>query len=195
MARFKYISDEDQRVTNSALLTDAYDGFPEAAGFALNPDWIPNVGLDGCLECDDRKVDYYTYLISAGYQLTSDLYVRLAYQRDEVDLIDGTIDVAPIGLGFEGSNDFGYAEYLTGEHTKNRIGLEFSYFLSGVEFGGSLDWLRGEYKPEFLDFVNGEIVRLDTSLVSTVATPLGNIDVATADLEQYRLKAFMKVSF
>ena len=195
MARFKYISDEDQRVTNSALLTDAYDGFPEAAGFALNPDWVPNVGLDGCLECDDRKADYYTYLISGGYQLTSDLYVRLVYQRDEVDLIDGTIDVAPIGLAFEGSNDFGYAEYLTGEHTKNRIGLEFSYFLSGVEFGGSLDWLRGEYKPEFLDFVDGQIVRLDTSLVSTVATPLGNIDVATADLEQYRLKAFMKVSF
>lgn len=195
MARFKYISDEDDRVTDATLLTDAYDGFPDAAGFALNPDWVPNVGLDGCVRCDDREADYYTYLISAGYQLTQDLYVRVLYQRDEVDLIDGTIDVAPVGLGFEASNDFGYAEYLTGEHTKNRIGAELNYFLSGVEFGASIDWLFGEYRPEFLDYRNGQIVRLDTSLVNTVATPLGNIDVTKADIEQYRMKAFMKVSF
>jgi len=194
-ARFKYISDEDDRVTNAALLSDAYDGYPEAAGFALNPDWIPNVGLSGCADCDDRKADYYTYLLSAGYQATGDLYVRLSYQRDEVDLIDGIIDVAPIGLAFEGSNDFGFAEYLTGQHTKNRVGLEMSYFLPGIEFGGSVDWLFGDFQPEFLDYQNGEIVRLDTSLVGTVATPLGNIDVTKADLEQYRLKAFMKVSF
>ncbi len=195
LARFKYISDEDDRVTNAALLGDAYDGFPGAAGFALNPDWIPNVGLEGCVTCDDRTADYYTYLVSAGYQATDDLYVRLSYQRDEVDLIDGTIDVAPIGLNFEGSNDFGFAEYLTGQHTKNRIGLELSYFLPGVEFGGSVDWLFGDFQPEFLDYQSGEIVRLDTSLVDSVATPLGNIDKAEVDLEQYRLKAFMKVSF
>jgi len=182
-------------VTDATLLSDAYDGYPEAAGFALNPDWIPNVGLSGCLTCDDRKADYYTYLVSAGYQATGDLYVRLSYQRDEVDLIDGTIDVAPIGLAFEGSNDFGFAEYLTGQHTKNRIGLELSYFLPGVEFGGSVDWLFGDFQPEFLDYQNGQIVRLDTSLVDSVATPLGNIDKAEVDLEQYRLKAFMKVSF
>ncbi|MDJ0928771.1 MAG: hypothetical protein QNJ73_14125, partial [Gammaproteobacteria bacterium] len=170
-ARFKYISDEDERVTNAAFLTDAYDGFPDAAAsLALNPDWVPNVGLDGCVQCDDRSADYYTFLVSAGYQLTRDLYVRLLYQRDDVDLIDGTIDVAPVGLGFEGSNDFGYAEYLTGEHEKNRIGAELSYFLSGVEFGGSLDWIWGSYTPEFLDFQNGQIVRLDTSAVSSVAT-------------------------
>ncbi len=88
-----------------------------------------------------------------------------------------------------------FAEYLTGQHTKNRIGLEMSYFLPGVEFGGSVDWLFGEFQPEFLDYQNGQIVRLDTSLVDSVATPLGNIDKAEVDLEQYRLKAFMKVSF
>ncbi|MEJ2602074.1 MAG: hypothetical protein P8172_02065 [Gammaproteobacteria bacterium] len=192
--RFKYIADEDDRVTNPALLVDAYDGFPAAVG-AINPDWIPNIGLEGCVACDDRAADYYTYMVSAGYQLTGDLYVRVLFRRDEVDLIDGTIDVAPVGLGFEASNDFGYAEYLTGEHTKNRVGLEFSYFLSGVEFGGSVDWLWGDYAPVFLDFRDGQIVKLDTSLVDTVTTPLGNISVDSVDLEQYRLKAFMKVSF
>ena len=68
MARYKYISDEDDRVTKSRFLTDAYDGFPAAAG-AINPDWIPNVGLGGCVGCDDREADYDTFGISAGYQL------------------------------------------------------------------------------------------------------------------------------
>ena len=79
--------------------------------------------------------------------------------------------------------------------TKNRVGAELSYFLSGIEFGASVDWLFGEYAPEFRDYQDGQIVRLDTSLVDTIATPLGNIDVTKADIEQYRMKAFMKVSF
>jgi len=33
------------------------------------------------------------------------------------------------------SNDYGFTEYLTGKHTKDRLGLNFSYILSGVEFG------------------------------------------------------------
>jgi hypothetical protein len=57
--------------------------------------------------------------------------------------------VAPVGLGFEASNDFGFAEYVTGESEKNRLGLDFSYFLSGVEFGGTIDYLWGTYDPEF----------------------------------------------
>jgi len=195
-ARFKYINDEDKRVTDASSLTDAYDGFPDAAASTgLNPDWVPNVGLDGCVNCDDREATYYTYLFSAGYQLTRDFYLRMLYQRDDVDLVDGTIDVAPVGLGFEASNDFGFAEYLTGEHSKNRVGAEFSYFLAGMEIGGSLDYLWGEYKPEFLDYQNGQIVRLDTSLVDSITTPLGNIDVSKVTIEQYRMKAFMKVSF
>ena len=43
----------------------------------MNPDWIPNVGLGGCVGCDDRKADFDTYGISAGYQLTPDLYAKL----------------------------------------------------------------------------------------------------------------------
>jgi hypothetical protein len=65
MARYKYIKDEDDRVTKSRFLTDAYDGFPNAAG-AINPDWIPNVGLGGCVGCDDRQADYDTFGLSAG---------------------------------------------------------------------------------------------------------------------------------
>jgi hypothetical protein len=195
MARYKYISDEDDRVTRAGLLTDAYDGFPDAAG-AINPDWIPNIGLNGCVTCDDRRADYDTYGIAAGYQLTPDLYARLIYELHNVELIDGTIDVAPVGLGFEASNDFGYAEYLTGDHEKNRIGLDFSYFLSGVEFGGTFDYFWGTFDPEFYTDLNGRRARLvPVAGVTAFATPLGNIPISDVTYGQYRMKVFMKVSF
>ena len=193
--RYKYISDEDNRVTSTAGLGDAYDGYPDAA-FALNPDWRPNPGLRGCVNCDDRRADYDTYGFSAGYQVTPDLYGRLIFDRHEVELIDGTVDVAPVGLGFEVSNDFGYVEYLTGEHTKNRLGLNLSYFLSGVEFGGAFDYIWGTYTPKFFtDSAGVRVPLLPGPGVLAVATPLGNIPVSDADYQQYRMKVFMKVSF
>jgi hypothetical protein len=193
MARYKYMSDEDKRVTQSDLLNAAYDGFPQAV---KNPDWIPNIGLGGCVSCDDREVDYDTYGLSAGYQLTPDLYVTLIYELHNVELIDGTIDVAPVGLGFEGSNDFGWIEYVTGETEKNRLGLDFSYFLSGVEFGGTVDYLWGTYDPTFFTDVDGKRARLVPAAgVTSIATPLGNIPVGSVNYGQYRMKIFMKVSF
>jgi hypothetical protein len=195
MFRYKYVRHEDDRVTSQGGLADAYDGFPDATG-AINPDWVPNLGLGGCVECDDRQADYDTYGISAGYQLTPDLYARLIYELHEVELLDGTIDVAPVGLGFEASNDFGFAEYLTGEHEKNRLGLEVSYFLSGVEFGGTLDYFWGDYQPAFYTDLDGRRVRLNPAPgITSIATPLGNIPLSNVDYSQYRLKAFMKVSF
>ena len=193
MARYKYISDEDKRVTKSSLLTDAYDGFPQAV---KNPNWIPNVGLGGCVGCDDRQADYDTYGISAGYQVNPDLYVTLIYELNQVELIDGTVDVAPVGLGFEGSNDFGWIEYVTGKTTKNRVGLDFSYFLSGVEFGGTIDYFWGTYDPSFYTDSNGKRVKLIPGAgVDAIATPLGDIPIDQVTLGQYRMKIFMKVSF
>ena len=106
------------------------------------------------------------------------------------------MDVAPVGLGFEASNDYGWAEYVTGEHEKNRIGLDFSYFLSGVEFGGTIDYLWGSYDPTFYTDSNGQRVKLVPLAGATyVVTPLGNIPVSDVDYTQYRMKIFMKVSF
>lgn len=191
--RYKNVSDEDKRVTSVDGLNDAYDGY---TGGVFNPDWLPNLGLGGCVTCDDRDAEYDTFGITAGYQVTPDLYVRLIYELHEVDLFDGTIDVAPVGLGFEGSNDFGYAEYLTGEHTKNRLGLNFSYFLSGVEFGGSIDYLWGEYTPEFYTNSGTSLARLvPGNGVVTIPTVLGNVPLTKTTYDQYRMKAFMKVSF
>jgi len=188
MARYKWISDEDDRVTRASLLTDAYDGFP-LAGAALNPDWIPNVGLNGCLGCDDRQADYDTFGFSAGYQLFPELYATLIYEHHRVELIDGTIDVAPVGAGGELSNDFGYIEYLTGQHIKDRLALNFSYILSGVEFGGTIDYFWGSYEPYFYTDSNGRRVAL---IPAAGATYISTDEVS---LSHYRMKIWMKVKF
>jgi hypothetical protein len=211
--RYRYLHDEDKRVTNPALLADAYDGYPEAA-IGPQTDWtdIRNASCtDPLLPClvddvgyDDREATYHTFGFSAGYQVTPDLYGRFLWDHHTIDLIDGIIDVAPVGMGFEANNDFGYAEYATGEWVKDRIGFQFSYFLSGVEFGASIDWLFGSYEPVFLVGEDGALLSIhpedpriltDVDGRRSVVTPLGNIPMDEVDFEQYRLKAFMKVGF
>jgi hypothetical protein len=88
-----------------------------------------------------------------------------------------------------------WTNYLTGETTKNRVGLDFSYFLSGVEFGGTFDYLWGDYEPYFFTDVDGKRVRLQPAGLDAIATPLGNISTKSYDYNQYRMKIFMKVSF
>ena len=192
--RYQFIKDDDDRVKSEAGLVDAYgDGY---ASGVTNPDWIPNFSQQwgDCTGCDNRKAEYALYGFSVGYQLHPDLYATILYDYWDTDLVDGTIDTAPVGLGFEGSNDFGYAEYLTGDHSKNRIGVVLNYFLSGVEFGAAADWFWGNYDPEFYVNDNGRRAKLRPT-GDFVVTPLGNISTDDVDLNQYRLKAFMKVSF
>jgi hypothetical protein len=190
--RYRFIKDDDDRVTKQSLLTDAYDGYEPGA---VNPDWIPNVGLGGCVNCDDREAEYSQWLFSVGYQLHPDLYAKLIYGHYEVDLVDGTIDVAPVGLDAASAlPTIGWLEYTTGEHTKDLYGVELNYFLSGVEFGAAAEWWTGDYDPEFYTDNNGRRARLRPA-GDFVATPLGNISTKDYDYDQYRLKAFMKVSF
>ena len=104
--------------------------------------------------------------------------------------------MAPVGLAAEASNDSGWIEYMTGESEKNRLGLDFSYFLSGVEFGGTIDYLWGDYDPSFYTDSDGRRARLKPAPgVTAFATPLGNIPLSSMDYRQYRMKIFMKVSF
>ena len=196
MARFKRVSDDDDRVTRSALLTDAYDGYPGAQGDPpnqINPNWIPNIGLGGCVTCDDREADYDTFGVSGGYQIHPDLYVRLIYELQLVDLIDGTVDVAPVGLEWDSSNKYGYIEYLTGDHEKNRVGLDFNYNLSGVQFGGTFDYLWGTYDPAFYTDEDGRRVKFNPG--TGFDTPVGFIPNSEYTYGQYRMKVWMKVSF
>jgi hypothetical protein len=100
-----------------------------------------------------------------------------------------------VGLGFEGA-PLSYAEYLTGDHTKNRLGLTFSYFLSGVDFGGTFDYFWGEYDPYFYTNVDGKRVRLRPGAgTNAISTALGDISTSKYDYGQYRMKVWMKVGF
>ena len=193
MFRYKHIKDQDNRATSVASLNDAYDGYP---GGAVNPDWVPNKGLGRCLACDDRRAVYNTYGLSGGYQVTPDFYLKLIYEKHKVQLRDGTIDVAPVGLDFEGPAGAGWANYLTGEHDKNRLGLEGHYFLSGAEFGGTIDYFKGTYDPSFFTNQGANLVRLVPGPgVLAIPTVLGNISTGETHYAQYRMKIFMKVSF
>lgn len=174
--KFKLISDEDERVTGEADLADAY-----------------TLSLVEHVNYDDREADYTSYGISLGYQLFSDLHVSLDLEHYEVDLFDGTIDVTPPNME-AWEPEFGWINYMTGQHDKDKLALRLKYFLSGLEFGLNTQWIEGTYDPEFYNGVGGGIERINPA-TSSVATPLGEISTATVEFEHYRLKAFMKVQF
>jgi hypothetical protein len=199
-ARIKYIRDEDKRVTQQSLLADAYSdgsGNPGISYCCGNGAFeslpvaqrqVTNVGDD------DRKADYWTFGTSAGYQLTADLFGRLVYEYQYVDLVDGTVNIAPSGGQFELNNDFGYAEYLTGEHSKNKVAFQGSYFLSGLEVGADIQYVWGTFEPKF-NAPTGRTLAQYTAANGTIITPLGNISRNKVELDQYRLKVFTKVQF
>jgi hypothetical protein len=185
--RYKHIKDQDNRATSVASLNDAYKSY-----IGQNPDWAPNPGLGGCVACDDRRAVFNTYGASGGYQVTPDLYLKLIYEKHKVTLRDGTIDVGPVDFG--GAN--AWFNYLTGEHDKNRFALEGHYFLSGVEFGGMIDYFKGTYDPAFFTNQGANIVRLIPGPgVKAIPTVLGNVSTDETKYKQYRMKVFMKVSF
>lgn len=174
--KYKMIDDTDDRVETAGDLGDAYR----------------NSTVDH-IAYDNREADYTSIEFSAGYQLTDDLFIEGFLAQYEVDLIDGSIDVTPPHMeGWE--PQYGWIEYLTGQHKKNQIGIELKYFLSGMEFGLRTDFLDGTYDPEFYEGVNGQLVRLNPT-GDTQATAIGDISTDEVDLSQYRLKAFMKVQF
>ncbi|MCK7474111.1 MAG: hypothetical protein MZV49_12625 [Rhodopseudomonas palustris] len=69
--------------------------------------------------------------------------------------------MAPVGLGFEASNDFG----LRRVHDRRDAPRTASAWTSatscpGVEFGGTIDYLWGDYDPSFYTDSGGRRVQL-----------------------------------
>jgi hypothetical protein len=124
-----------------------------------------------------------------------DPYVRLKEVR--VELLPHVCDVSDVQRALERPVlSYGYAEYLTGKHTKDRLGLNFSYILSGVEFGGTIDYFWGSYEPYFYTDSDGRRVELIPGAGATyIATPMGNISIDEVSLSHYRMKIWMKVNF
>jgi len=175
-AKYKATQDEDDRVTDPNLLSTAYT---QSSVTSVN--------------YDNRDADYTDIELSLGYQLTPDLYGALYLASYNVDLFDGTIDVTTPNME-AWEPEFGWIEYLTGEHEKDMIGVQLKYFLSGMEFGLNAQWFDGEYEPEFFEGVDGRVVRINPT-TDGIQTALGVIDTDEVDFDHYRLKAFLKVQF
>lgn len=180
--KYKVTQDEDNRVTEGANPAETAEKLARA--YAVG-------GVDN-VNYDNRDADYTTIEFSAGYQISNDLFIEGRYGFYEVDLYDGTIDVTPVDMQ-DWEPQFGWINYLTGDHSRDKLAFIAKYFLSGMEFGLNAQWIFGEYDPRFFRGENGNVVEFNPT--EAVQTPIGLISPDTVDYKHYRLKAFLKVQF
>ena len=142
---------------------------------------------------DDRDMDYRLYQIGAGYQVTDDLYSSLTYERYDVELQDGNTAFQAYQLH----------SLASGQHDREKLILAARYTFGAAEFGFSYEYNTGEFDP---DFGSGFVVQFaDADTARNMGVPVGSPgfrgrfggwnSLLTRDLEQQRLKTFMKVRF
>ncbi|CAM2068884.1 hypothetical protein SCOR_26185 [Sulfidibacter corallicola] len=176
--KYKVIDDEDERVTDPQFLDDAY-----------RLTTVEHVNYD------DREADYTTIAASLGSQVTEDIFVEVWLEHYEVDLFDGTVEVTPAWME-SWEPEFGWINYMTGDHERDKVALIIKYFLSGMEFGLNAQWIDGTYDPRFFRGENGQVVEF-TPATAQIDVPHVHVPISTseAEFDHYRLKAFMKVQF
>lgn len=142
---------------------------------------------------DDRVLNYTSFNLGAGYQVTDDLYMSLSYTKFLADLQDGN-------TAFQSYN---LHEMVSGKHDKNLVSLKAKYILAGVEFGLEGQYNFGTFTP---DFGTGFVPQIaDESVIAKRNVPLGSSgfsgryggwnSLETRNFEHLRLKAFMKAQF
>jgi hypothetical protein len=142
---------------------------------------------------DDRVLNYASFNLGAGYQVTDDLYMSLGYTKFLADLQDGN-------TAFQSYN---LHEMVSGQHDKNLVSLKAKYILAGVEFGLEGQYLFGTYTP---DFGTGYLPQLADATIAkdhNVAVDSAGFSgryggwnsLETRSFEHMRLKAFMKAQF
>ncbi|WP_309894373.1 hypothetical protein [Archangium sp.] len=217
--KFKYIYENDKRLNNAKYLPFqegdcAVDGtgcannkrFYDPEGQFSTGDYFGNPGtvtVDGVtgykwkpfdnIADDDRELNYTSFNLGAGYQMTDDLYMSLAYTKYLVDLQDGNTALQGYNLH----------EMVSGFHNRNQLALRAKYILAGVEFGLEGQYAFGSFRP---DFGPGFVPQLATEKqVSDVGVALGSRgfegryggwnSLETRNFEHVRLKMFMKAQF
>ncbi|AKJ07787.1 hypothetical protein ATI61_107236 [Archangium gephyra] len=142
---------------------------------------------------DDRVLNYTSFNLGTGYQLTDDLYASLSYTKFLADLQDGN-------TAFQSYN---LHQMVSGKHDKNLVSLKAKYILAGVEFGLEGQYLFGTYKP---DYGSGFVpTTADEATAKDFGVEVGSLGfrnrfggwnpLGTRSFEQMRLKAFMKAQF
>jgi hypothetical protein len=163
----------------------------------LDPDAPPQRGyqfkpFDNVAD-DDRELDYTSFNLGVGSQVTDDLYLSLAYTKYMADLLDGN-------TAFQAYN---LHEMASGKHDKNLVALKAKYILAGVEFGLEGQYLFGSFTPDFGTGFLPSYADAATSAKYGVALNSrgffnrygGWNSLETRNFEQVRLKAFMKAQF
>ena len=145
------------------------------------------------LSDDDRKLDYYTLQLGAGYQLTNDLYASVEYHYYHANLKDGN-------TAFQAYN---LMEMASGLSDKNFIIVKAKLPIGGADIGFEYQYVFGTFKP---DFGGGFVTQYaDAGTAANVGVPVGSPgfsgryggwnSLLTRHFDQQRIKAFMKIQF
>jgi hypothetical protein len=215
--KVKWISDQDDRLNEERFLPfqpgDCPGGGVACANVAReyspgnsisaiygNPPVITVDGVTGyqwkpfdSISDDDRDLEYLSFRLGAGYQLTNDLYAAVAYAHYNADLDDGN-------TAFQAYN---LHELASGDHEKNQLIANARYILAGVEFGFEYQYNFGTFTPDFGD---GFVVQFaDEATSASNNVPVGSPgfrnrftgwnSLLEREFDHYRLKAFMKAQF
>jgi hypothetical protein len=220
--KVKYIHDTDKRLNDAKYLPyqdgDCPGGGVACAGnrrfygedstgaqlstadFYGNPGLVTRDGVSGYqfkpfddISDDDRILNYTSFNLGAGYQLTDDLYASLSYTKFMADLQDGN-------TAFQSYN---LHQMVSGRHDKNLVSLRAKYILAGVEFGLEGQYLFGSFTPDygtgFVAQVADEKISKDHGVVvgsQGFTNRYGGWNpLDPRSFEHMRLKAFMKAQF
>ncbi len=216
--KLKFIKETDKRMNDASFLpyqagdcpgggvacknnVNAYNGNGNSsAAIYGNPPVITVNGVTGyqwkpfdSLSDDDRDLNYKTYQLGAGYQLSDDLYASLTYQYYDADLKDGNTAFQAYQLH----------EMSSGVSKKNQISLKARYVLAGAEFGFEYQYNFGTFDPNF----GGGFVPQQASaqVAHDFGVREGSLGFAgrfggwnsleRRNFDQQRIKAFMKIQF
>jgi hypothetical protein len=146
------------------------------------------------IDDDDRELNYTTFSLGAGYQMTDDLYMSLSYAKFLADLKDGTTAF----------HAFSSHQMASGRHDKNLVSLKAKYILAGVEFGAEAGYAFGTFTPDYYGS-NFLMQEAPANIAAERKIPEGtkgfttqynnwyNLDDRT--FQQMRMKVFMKAQF
>jgi hypothetical protein len=219
--KVKYIYENDKRMNNAKYLpfkagtcpgggiacsasADAINEYSpgnSTAGMYRNPGLVTVGDQTGyawkpfdSIEDDDRELNYTSFSLGTGYQLTDDLYMSVSYAKFLANLKDGN-------TAFRAYDSH---QMASGQHDKNLVSVRAKYILAGVEFGAEAGYAFGTFKPEY---GTGFLMQNAPASIASQrdiaegtkgfsSSEYGNwFNLEDRNFQQMRLKVFMKAQF
>ena len=214
--KLKWINETDKRMTDERFLPylpgDCPGGGVECSGSARpnnastnelygNPPVITNeLGQTGyqwkpfdSLADDDKDLDYFSWILGASYQLSSELWGSLSWESYDVTLLDGNTAFQAYQLHLMGSGDY----------QKDKIILILKYNIGGAEIGFNYEYNTLDFKPTYGGGFVPTLASAETA--ASLGIPEGSPgfsgrfggwnSLLDRSFDQQRLKAFLKLRF